>query len=609
MQIPVQTRDSVIIRFAGDSGDGMQLTGTQFTNTSALVGNDLATFPDFPAEIRAPAGTRAGVSGFQLHFSSDDIYTPGDAPGVLVAMNPAALIKNIGDLENGGICIVNTDKFQERELSKAELSTNPLEDGTLDGYRTIRVPLSSLVKEAVKPHGLNAKESDRCKNFFALGLTYWMFNRPMENTQTWIKGKFKGKYMGANLSALQAGYNYAITTEIHHETYDVKPAKLAPGLYKNITGSEAVGLGFVTAGQKAGLPVFLGSYPITPASDMLHALSKYKNLGVSTFQAEDEIAAVCSAIGAAYGGSLALTTTSGPGLALKGEAVGLAMMIELPLVIVDAQRGGPSTGLPTKTEQSDLLFAMYGRNGEAPLPIVATCTPSDCFETVLEACRIALEHMVPVLLLTDGYIANGAEPWQIPDPATIPTIQHRLTETNNNPEGEYLPYRRDPETLVRTWALPGTPGLEHRVGGLEKQDETGHVSYDPENHQKMTHIRAEKVARIANQIPLLEPHGSDKGTLVLGWGSTFGAIRQAVLLALGRGHKVAHVHLRHLNPFPRNLGDLLKQYDRVIIPEMNMGQLNTLIRSTFLVEAVSLPKVTGQPFQVREILAAIEANK
>jgi len=609
MQTPVQIRESVVIRFAGDSGDGMQLTGTQFTNTSALLGNDLATFPDFPAEIRAPAGTRAGVSGFQLHFSSDDIYTPGDAPGVLVAMNPAALIKNIGDLSGGGICIVNTDKFGDRDLAKADLTSNPLEDGTLDGFRTIPIRLSTLVKDAVKPHGLNAKESDRCKNFFALGLTYWMFNRPMETTQTWIKGKFKGKYLDANLAALQAGYNYAITAEIHHETYDVKPAKLDPGLYRNITGSEAVGLGFVTAGLKSGLPVFLGSYPITPASDMLHVLSKYKHVGVSTFQAEDEIAAVCAAIGAAYGGSLALTTTSGPGLALKGEAVGLAMMVELPLVIVDAQRGGPSTGLPTKTEQSDLLFAMYGRNGESPLPIVAAATPSDCFGATIEACRIALEHMVPVLLLTDGYMANGAEPWQIPSADSISAINHRQTTEHNNPDGDYLPYKRNPETLARMWALPGTKGLEHRVGGLEKQDETGHVSYDPANHQLMTNIRQDKVERIADHIPLQETFGADGGTLVLGWGSTFGAIRQAVVAGQARGWDVAHAHLRHLNPFPRNLGELLARYDRVIIPEMNMGQLNKLIRAKFLLDVVSLPKVTGQPFKVQEILAAIDANR
>jgi 2-oxoglutarate/2-oxoacid ferredoxin oxidoreductase subunit alpha len=609
MQTPVQIRESVVIRFAGDSGDGMQLTGTQFTNTSALLGNDLATFPDFPAEIRAPAGTRAGVSGFQLHFSSDDIYTPGDSPGVLVAMNPAALIKNISDLARGGICIVNTDKFGERDLAKADLETNPLEDGTLDGFRTIPVKLSTLVKLAVKPHGLNAKESDRCKNFFALGLTYWMFNRPMETTQGWIKGKFKGKFMEANLAALQAGYNYAITAEIHHETYDVKPAKLAPGLYRNITGSEAVGLGFVTAGMKADLPVFLGSYPITPASDMLHVLSKYKHVGVSTFQAEDEIAAVCSAIGAAYGGSLALTTTSGPGLALKGEAIGLAMMVELPLVIVDAQRGGPSTGLPTKTEQSDLLFAMYGRNGESPMPIIAAATPSDCFDATVEACRISLEHMVPVLLLTDGYMANGAEPWLIPDADSIPEIKHRLNTEHNNPDGDYLPYKRDPETLARSWAVPGTPGLEHRVGGLEKQDETGHVSYDPDNHQLMTNIRQAKVDRIANHIPELTAFGADSGTLVLGWGSTYGAIRQAVVSAQARGIDVAHAHLRHMNPFPRNLGDMLDRYDTVIIPEMNMGQLNKLIRARYLLDVVSLPKVTGQPFKVQEILAAIDANQ
>ncbi len=609
MQTPVQPRDSVVIRFAGDSGDGMQLTGTQFTNTAALAGNDLATFPDFPAEIRAPAGTRAGVSGFQLHFSSQDIYTPGDAPGVLVAMNPAALVKNIVDLEPGGICIVNTDKFIERELTKADLTSSPLEDGTLEGYRTIEVPLSTLVKEAVKPHGLNAKESDRCKNFFALGLTYWMFNRSLEATRDWIRSKFKGKYLDANLAALQAGYNYAITAEIHHETYDVKPAALPPGLYRNITGSEAVALGLVTAGQKSGLPVFLGSYPITPASDMLHVLSRYKHVGVSTFQAEDEIAAVCMAIGAAYGGSLALTTTSGPGLALKSEAIGLALMIELPLVIVNAQRGGPSTGLPTKTEQSDLLFTMYGRNGEAPLPIVAASTPSDGFDAALEAARIALEHMVPVVLLTDGYLANGAEPWRIPDPDSIPPITHRIVTETNNEDGDYLPYARDPETLARTWALPGTPGLEHRVGGLEKQDRSGHVSYDAANHQRMTELRQEKVDRIADHIPLLEPFGSETGTLVLGWGSTYGSIRQAVIAALARGWDVAHVHLRHLNPFPRNLGELLESYDRVLVPEMNMGQLATLLRSTYLAQPISLPKVTGHPFKVQEILTAIEQHQ
>ena len=603
MQTP-QPLESVTIVFAGDSGDGMQLTGTQFTNTSALLGNDLATLPDFPAEIRAPAGTRAGVSGFQLQISSGDIYTPGDAAEVLVAMNPAALVASLPKLKPAGTILVNVDKFKDRELAKADLESNPLEDGTVDDYFVVPVPLSSLTKEAVKPFGLGAKEADRCKNFFALGLTYWLYNRDMKFTKDWISGKFKEPYREANLACLEAGWSYAETLELLTRNYDVPAARLEPGTYRNIMGNNALAMGFVAAAVKAKLPLFLGSYPITPASDILHALAKYKQYDVTTFQAEDEIAAVCAAIGASWGGAIGMTTTSGPGLALKGEAVGLAVMTELPLVVVNVQRGGPSTGLPTKTEQSDLLQAMYGRNGEAPCAIVAASTPSDCFDMAFEAVRLALHSMGPVVYLTDGYLANGSEPWKLPDPADLPEIPNRIVTRSNNPEGAYLPYKRDEASLARSWALPGTPGVEHRIGGLEKAEDTGNVSYDPANHERMCQIRQEKVDRLADVIPELEVDGPEDGLLVLGWGSTFGAIRQAVLQARAEGQKVAHAHLRYINPFPKNTEEVLRRYDQVLIPEMNLGQLNKLIRDKYLLDVLSLPKIQGQPFRVSEIRAA-----
>jgi 2-oxoglutarate ferredoxin oxidoreductase subunit alpha len=608
MSKPVQQATKATILFAGDSGDGMQLTGTQFTNTSALAGNDLATLPDFPAEIRAPAGTRAGVSGFQLQFSSEDIFTPGDEADVLVAMNPAALAASLHRLRTSGTIIVNTDKFGDRDLAKADLETNPLEDGTVEGYRVIEVGLSSLTKGAVEGLGLGAKEVDRCKNFFALGLTYWMYGRNPEFTEAWIKGKFKDPYAAANLAALKAGINYADTVEIFEQSYEVPAAELAPGTYRNVTGNEALAMGMAAAAQLSGLQLFYGSYPITPASDVLHNLARYKNYGVTTYQAEDEIAAVCSAIGASWAGAIGATGTSGPGLALKGEAMGLAMITELPLVIVNVQRGGPSTGLPTKTEQSDLLMAYYGRNGESPMAIVSASTPSDCFAVAIEAVRIALEHMVPVLILTDGYLANGSEPWLLPEISSLPSISNRRVKENNNPDGSFLPYLRDPDTLARPWAPPGTPGAEHRIGGLEKQDGTGNVDYDPFNHEHMCKLRAEKVARIANNIPDQEVFGPDSGTLVLGWGSTYGAIRQAVRHAQEDGVQVAHAQIRHMCPFPKNLGEILARYDTVIIPEMNLGQLVKLIRMEFLVDAVSLPKIQGLPFMVQEVRDAIQTH-
>ena len=597
--------DSVTIVFAGDSGDGMQLTGTQFTNTSALAGNDLATFPDFPAEIRAPAGTRAGVSGYQLQISSSDIFTPGDDAAVLIAMNPAALVANLHKLSRAGTVIVNTDKFKDRELEKADLDSNPLEDGTLDDYFVVPVPLTSMTKEAVKPFGLKTKEADRCKNFFALGIAYWLYNRDMSHTKAWIDGKFKDPYRGANHACLEAGWSFAETLELLQRNYEVPAARLKPGTYRNIMGNQATAMGFVAAAVKAELPLFLGSYPITPASDILHALSKYKQYDVTTFQAEDEIAAVCAAIGASWGGAIGLTTTSGPGLALKGEALGLAMMTELPLVVVNVQRGGPSTGLPTKTEQSDLLQTMYGRNGEAPCAVVSASTPSDCFQMAFEAVRLSLHAMAPVMLLTDGYLANGSEPWLVPEPSSLPAIPNRLTTENNNPDGAFLPYKRDAETLARQWAPPGTPGLQHRIGGLEKAEDTGNVSYDPANHEKMCRIRAEKIERLQDVIPPLEVAGSQSGVLVLGWGSTFGAIRQAMLQMTAEGHAVGHAHLNYINPFPKNLGEVLARYDKVVIPELNLGQLSKLIREKYLLDVVSVPKIQGLPFKVSEIRAAV----
>lgn len=602
MQRPLTILDDVVIRFVGDSGDGMQLTGSQFTNTTALQGNDLATFPDFPAEIRAPAGTRAGVSGFQLHFSSHDIHTPGDAPQVLVAMNPAALIANIKDLRTGGLLIVNTEKFIERELAKAELSTNPLEDGSLNGFQVVPVELTKLTKGATADLGLSIKDTDRCKNFFALGMTYWLFSRDTAPTLQWIRSKFKAPHDEANVRALEAGWSYAETLELFHERYEVPPASLPTGDYRNITGNEALALGLLTASHQTGLPLFLGAYPITPASDILHYLARFKDFGVITFQAEDEIAAISATIGAAFGGALGVTTSSGPGIALKGEALGLAVMTELPIVVVDVQRGGPSTGLPTKTEQSDLLLAMYGRHGEAPMPVIAACTPGDCFRAATEAARVATKYMMPVMLLTDGYIANGSEPWKVPDLHEL-TPQPVIFETQA--EG-FLPYRRDPVTLARPWAIPGTKGLEHRIGGLEKQDGTGNVSYDPANHEHMVRLRADKVRRIEADVPALEVYGDVGALLVVSWGGTFGSIRTAVDDARAQGLRVGHIHLRWLNPFPANLGALLLGAERVLVCELNMGQLAGILRARFLVDAVSYAQVQGKPFRVSNVLAKIQ---
>jgi 2-oxoglutarate/2-oxoacid ferredoxin oxidoreductase subunit alpha len=597
--------EKAVIRFCGDSGDGMQITGNQFTNTVALYGNDLATFPDYPAEIRAPAGTLPGVSGFQVHFSSNDVYTPGDAVDALVAMNPAALKMNLADLKKNGILIVNLDSFKETDLRKAQMTANPLEDHSLDAYRVFPVELQRLTRTALKEVGLDAKSMDRCKNFFALGMCYWLYNRPMDSTIRWIDDKFKSKpqLVQANRLALQAGYSYCEATEAFQISYEIPPAKLSPGIYRNISGNTALALGFVAASQKAGIPLFLGSYPITPASDILHELSQYKDFGVITFQAEDEIAAITSAIGASYAGSLGITTTSGPGMALKTEALGLATMVELPLVICDIQRGGPSTGLPTKTEQADLLQALFGRNSEAPIPVLAPSTPGDCFWMALEASRIAIGHMLPVIILSDGYLANGAEPWKIPEVAELPDIPVTF-ETNPD---DFHPYRRDPETLSRPWALPGTAGLEHRIGGLEKEDTTGNVSYDPLNHEHMVRLRAEKVALIANDIPEAVVEGDQSGALlIVGWGSTQGAITAAVKAQRAKGNRVGHLHLRYLNPLPRNVGEILKRYKRVLVPEMNMGQLVMVLRSKFLIDAQGYNKIQGKPFKQAEIEQKIE---
>jgi 2-oxoglutarate/2-oxoacid ferredoxin oxidoreductase subunit alpha len=597
--------EKAVIRFCGDSGDGMQITGNQFTNTVALYGNDLATFPDYPAEIRAPAGTLPGVSGFQVHFSSNDVYTPGDAVDALVAMNPAALKVNLPDLKKNGILIVNLDSFKETDLRKAQMTSNPLQDHSLDGYRVFSVELQRLTRTALKEVGLDAKSMDRCKNFFALGMCYWLYNRSMESTLRWINDKFKGKaqLVEANRLALQAGYSYCEATEAFQISYEIPPAKLSPGVYRNISGNTALALGFVAASQKSGLPLFLGSYPITPASDILHELSQYKDFGVVTFQAEDEIAGITSAIGAAYAGALAITTTSGPGMALKTEALGLATMVELPIVVCDIQRGGPSTGLPTKTEQADLLQALFGRNSEAPIPVLAPATPGECFWIAVEASRIAVKHMLPVIVLSDGYLANGAEPWRIPMTAELPDIPVKF---ETNPE-DFHPYRRDPETLSRPWALPGTPGLEHRVGGLEKEDITGNVSYDPLNHEHMVRLRAEKVALIANDIPEAVVQGDQSGDLlIVGWGSTEGSITAAVKAQRAKGHRIGHLHLRYLNPLPKNVGDILKRYKGILVPEMNMGQLVMLLRSKFLVDAQGYNKIQGKPFKQAEIEAKIE---
>jgi 2-oxoglutarate ferredoxin oxidoreductase subunit alpha len=608
MEAPHRKReviDKAVIRFCGDSGDGMQITGNQFTNTVALYGNDLATFPDYPAEIRAPAGTLPGVSGFQVHFSSSDVYTPGDAVDALVAMNPAALKMNLPDLRKNGILIVNLDAFKETDLRKAQLTSNPLEDHSLDGYRLFSVELTRLTRAALQQLGLDAKSMDRCKNFFALGMCYWLYNRSMEATVRWIEDKFKSKpqLAQANKLALQAGYSYCEATEAFYISYEIPPAKLAPGVYRNISGNTALALGFIAASQKAGIPMFLGSYPITPASDILHELSQFKDFGVTTFQAEDEIAAITSAIGAAYAGALGITTTSGPGMALKTEALGLAVAVELPLVVCDIQRGGPSTGLPTKTEQADLLQALFGRNSEAPIPVIAPATPGDCFWVALEASRIAIKHMVPVIVLSDGYLANGAEPWKIPEVSELPEIPVHFAA---DPEG-FQPYRRDPATLARPWAIPGTPGLEHRIGGIEKQDVTGNVNYDPLNHEHMVRMRAAKVEAVADDIPDLVPEGDPSGELlIVAWGSTHGPITAALNAQRAKGRRIGHVHLRHLNPLPKNLGELLKRYDQVLVPEMNMGQLIMILRAKFLVDAQGLNKIQGKPFKQSEIESKIE---
>ena len=592
--------DRAVIRFAGDSGDGMQVTGSQFTNTVALYGNDIATFPDFPAEIRAPAGTLPGVSGYQLHFSSNEIYTPGDAVDVLIAMNPAALKMNIADLKANGILIVNSDAFAETDLRKAQMTSNPLEDHSLDKYRLFSVELERLSKIALEHLGLDAKSVSRCKNFFALGMCYWLYNRSMEGTTRYIEEKFSKKplLVEANKLAMKAGYSYCEATEAFQISYEIPPAQLEPGLYRNMSGNQALALGFVTASQKSGLKLFQGSYPITPASDILHELSQYKDFGVITFQAEDEIAAITSAIGAAYAGALAITTTSGPGMALKTEAMGLAVAVEIPLVVCDIQRGGPSTGLPTKTEQADLLQALFGRNSEAPIPIIAPATPSDCFWAAVEASRIAVKYMVPVIILSDGYLANGAEPWKIPDLDSIPDFK---VEFASDPV-DFKPYRRNPDTLARPWAVPGTPGLEHRIGGLEKQDVTGNINYEPLNHENMVRIRAAKIEAIVQDIPDIVPAGDPHGDLlVVAWGSTHGAITAAVKSQRELGHRIGHVHLRHLNPLPANLGEILKRYKKVLVPELNMGQLLWLLRAKFLVNAIGLNKIQGRPFKQSEL--------
>ena len=597
--------EQAVIRFAGDSGDGMQVTGSQFTNTVALYGNDIATFPDYPAEIRAPAGTVPGVSGFQLNFSSGEVHTPGDAVDVLIAMNPAALKVNIGDLKANGILIVNSDSFKETDLRKAHLTANPLEDHTLDKFRVFPVELQRLTRAALQHLGLDAKAMDRCKNFFALGMCYWLYNRSMEPTVRWIDDKFKKKPLlaEANQLALKAGYSYCEATEVFQTSYEIPPAQLSPGVYRNLSGNQALALGFVTAAHKAGLQLFLGSYPITPASDILHELSQYKNFGVLTFQAEDEIAAITSAIGASYAGKLAITTTSGPGMALKTEALGLAVMTELPLVICDIQRGGPSTGLPTKTEQADLLQALFGRNSEAPIPVIAAATPADCFWIAFEASRIALKYMVPVIVLSDGYLANGAEPWRIPSVEEIPGITVQFASDPN----DFHPYKRHPETLARPWAIPGTPGLEHRIGGLEKQDVTGNVNYEPLNHENMVRIRAAKIEAITQDVPNVMPSGDPEGDLlIVSWGSTYGSITQSVKAQREKGRKIGHLHLRYLNPLPANVGDILKRYKKVLVPELNMGQLLWVLRAKYLVNAIGLNKIQGRPFKQSELDQKIE---
>ena len=608
MNTHLETKTEVTIKFAGDSGDGMQLTGTEFTNNTALTGSDISTFPDFPAEIRAPQGTLPGVSGFQIHFGSRSIFTPGDHYDVLVAMNAAALKTNLRNLKKGGTIIANTAGFDRKNLRLAQIEENPLTNDDLQNYQVFQIDVTKLTRTALKESDLSTKEKDRSKNMFVLGFLYWMYNRKMDSTLTFLEQKFRKKpdVLAANVKALKTGYFYGETTETFTTRYEVKAADMPTGVYRSIRGNEALVIGLITAANKAKLPLFYGSYPITPASDILHGLAKHKNFGVQTFQAEDEIAAICASIGAAYGGSLAITGTSGPGLALKAEAMGLTTILELPLVIVDVQRGGPSTGLPTKTEQADLMQALYGRNGECPMPVLAAKSPSDCFATAIEACRIAIDYMTPVILLSDGYIANGAEPWRFPSAADIPEIKVNFKKALDEGEETFLPYKRD-ENHVRAWAVPSTKGLQHRVGGLEKEDQTGNVSYDPANHEFMVKIREAKVNKVADSIPLqtLESGELDSEVLVLGWGSTYGAIRAAVRDLEKDGYSVAHTHLRHIKPFPKNLGDLLKGYKKVLIPELNNGQLAKVIRQEFLIDVHQFNKIQGIPIATSELKTVI----
>jgi 2-oxoglutarate ferredoxin oxidoreductase subunit alpha len=607
---PVEIVSRVVIRFAGDSGDGMQLTGERFTAETANLGNDIATFPDFPAEIRAPAGTVPGVSAFQLQFADSKVLTAGDHPDILVAMNPAALKSQLPIVPRGAVIVLNTDEFTKRNLAKVGYAVDPRTDGTLDSYQVHEVAITALTVGALEGSGLGKKDAERAKNMFALGLMSWLYNRPREGTLRFISAKFakKPEIAAANITAFEAGWSFGETTEVFAVSYEVAPASMPAGLYRNITGNTALSYGLVAGAQQAGLPLFLGSYPITPASDILHTLAGLKRFGVRTFQAEDEIAGIGAALGASFGGSLGLTTTSGPGVALKTETIGLAVSLELPLVIVDVQRGGPSTGLPTKTEQADLFQAVLGRNGESPVPVIAPQSPADCFDAAIEAVRIAVTYRTPVFLLSDGYLANGSEPWLVPSVAGLPSIEPNFTTEANGDDGVFLPYKRDPETLARPWALPGTPGLEHRIGGLEKADGTGNISYDPVNHDTMVRLRAAKIAGIARSIPPLEvddPSG-EASLLVLGWGSTYGPIAAAIGDLRKAGRQVAQAHLRHLAPFPANTGDVLKAYDKVLIPEMNLGQLALLLRGTFLVDAVSFNQVRGLPFTAAELTDAIE---
>jgi 2-oxoglutarate/2-oxoacid ferredoxin oxidoreductase subunit alpha len=607
----VQKLDHVIIRFAGDSGDGMQLAGDRFTQETAVFGNDLSTMPNFPAEIRAPAGTLAGVSSFQLHFADHDILTPGDAPDVLIAMNPAALKANIKDLPRGGDLIVNTDEFTKRNLTKVGYAVSPLDDASLEQYHVYAVPITSLTVKALEAFDITRKDAERAKNMFALGLLSWLYDRPADGTLSFLKAKFatKPEIMQANVAAFQAGWNFGETTEAFSVRYEVKPAPLTPGTYRNIIGNTALAYGLIAASQLTGLPLFLGSYPITPASDILHELAKHKRFGVRTFQAEDEIAAVGAALGASFGGSLSVTTTSGPGILLKAETIGLAVSVELPLLVCNIQRAGPSTGMPTKTEQADLLQSMFGRNGESPIPIVAAASPADCFNTAIEAARIAVKYRTPVILLSDNSLANGSEPWRIPATTSLPDLSQEFSFATTLADGEeFEPFRRDPVTLARPWAVPGTPGLEHRIGGIEKADVTGTISYDPDNHDRMVRLRQAKIDGIAADIPLLEvddPDG-DARVLVLGWGSTYGAIGAGVRRVRNAGGTVAQAHLRHLNPFPPNLEDVLRRYDKVLVPEINLGQLALLLRGRFLVDVISYNQVRGLPFQSAELAGVIE---